>query len=362
MSDLYHLLLRGLLRGVGLSAIVLAGLSGAVQAQAKDYVLAVTRPNQLHVIDAAARKVEASYTIPGNGIPSTIAVPDDGKVAYITTDRWESISGIDLATGKEVFRADMTAGNERVKSVFAMNVSRDGKEVYVHQSPVQLKLDEYGVQDTRIAVYDTGAGLDAKPVRMFPAPRRIVLLLAGTERPRLYALGWDMYAFNTESGAIEKTYPIRNWQRPNYAEPDVFDVWLQYETSNIFSTPYYAVRTDVAPGDPAAYKTGLLTFDFASEKFEMQDFENTSVVIFSSVINPAKPSEVDLDKDEVIGRTDLDHTYYAINISRDGKEVYLGGAMDEIAIYDTATLKRIGEIKLPGGGDQSVAGLRVVSR
>jgi hypothetical protein len=104
----------------------------------------------------------------------------------------------------------------------------------------------------------------------------------------------------------------------------------------------------------------------------MRDFENTSVVIFSSVINPVRPSEafgvytqltkVDLDKQAVVGRVDLDHTYYAINISSDGKEVYVGGAMNDIGVYDAATLKRIGEIKLPGGADQSVAGIRVVQR
>ncbi|MEZ5583928.1 MAG: hypothetical protein R3F37_15380 [Candidatus Competibacteraceae bacterium] len=43
----------------------------------------------------------------------------------------------------------------------------------------------------------------------------------------------------------------------------------------------------------------------------------------------------------MIKRIDLDHTYYAINISSDGKELYLGGTMDDIAIYDSATLEKI---------------------
>ncbi|MCP5420584.1 MAG: quinohemoprotein amine dehydrogenase subunit beta [Gammaproteobacteria bacterium] len=368
MSKRYHSRLHGL--DVGF--VLLAGLICSLPAQAKEYLVAVTRPNQVHLIDAAARKVEHSYTIPGNGIPSAVAVPDDGKVAYICTNRWESISGIDLATGKEVFRANMSSGTERVKSVFAMNVSRDGKQLYVHQSPVQLSLDEYQVEDTRIAVYDTSAGLDAKPARTFPAPRRIALLLPGMKSDRLYALGWDLYAINTSSGAIEKTYPIRDWKRPNYSEPDILSVWLQYEQPNIFSTPYYAVRTDISPDDPSAYKTGLLTFDLAKGTFDMEDFEDTSVVIFSSVVSPTHPNEVymvytqltkmDREQHKVIKRIDLDHTYYAINISRDGKEVYLGGALGNIAVYDTATLERIGNIELPDAANQSVAGVRVVQR
>jgi quinohemoprotein amine dehydrogenase beta subunit len=394
---------KALKRLLILPALLAAGFT--LDATAKDYLLAVTRPNKLYLIDAAARKVEKVFDIPGDGIPATVAVPADGKVAYILTNRWESISGINLQTGQEVFRADMStsgddqekqaaqpgrkgkaadddeeeddaaaAGDEerRVKSMFAMNVSRDGKELYVHQIPVRLKLDEYQVQDTQIAVYDTAAGRNAQPKRVFPAPRRIAILLPGQDRKRLYALGWDLYAINAETGTIDKTWGVLNWQRPNYGEPDVLDFWLMYEQANVFSTPYFVPRTDVPPTDPAAMKTGLLTFDLKNENFQMRDFENTSVVIFSSVINPVRPSEafgvytqltkVDMDKQAVVGRVDLDHTYYAINISSDGKEVYVGGAMNDIGVYDAATLKRIGEIKLPGGADQSVAGIRVVQR
>lgn len=371
------------------------GLGCALEATAKDYLLAVTRPNKLYLIDAAARKVERVYDIPGDGVPATVAVPADGKVAYILTNRWESVSGIDLKTGKEVFRADMSeiredagAGQDkaqekdaaggsreverRVKSMFAMNVSRDGKELYVHQLPVSLKLDEYEVQDTKIAVYDTAAGLNAKPKRLLPAPRRITILLPGMDRKRIYALGWDLYAINAETGKIEQTWGVQNWKRPGYGEPDILDFWLLYEQSNVFSTPYFVNRTDVKPDDPAFMKTGMLTFDLSNENFQMRDFENTSVVIFSSAVNPVRRNEiygvytqltkVDMDKQEMVKRVDLDHTYYAINVSSDGKEVYLGGTLDDIAVYDTATLEPIGKIKLPGGADQSVAGIRVVQR
>ncbi len=355
---------------VGLT--LLAGFGINVESVAKDYLLAVTRPNKLYLVDTKERKIDKVYDIPGDGVPSTVAVPADGKVAYISTNRWESVSGIDLETGQEVFRANLSDGDLRVKSMFAMNVSRDGKELYVHESPVRLKLDEYEVQDTRIAVYDTSAGLNAKPKRTFAAPRRIALLFPGMEHNRLYGFGWDLYAFNTETGAIDKTFPVLNWQRPNYAQPDILDVWLQYEQANVLSTPYFVTRTDLKPDDPAAFKTGLLTFDLANENFQMHDFEDTSVVIFSSVINPVKPNEaylvyttlskVDLDQHKVVKRVDLAHTYYAVNISSDGKEVYLGGAMDDIAVYDTANLEKLGTIKLPGGADQSVAGVRMVHR
>ena len=36
--------------------------------------------------------------------------------------------------------------------------------------------------------------------------------------------------------------------------------------------------------------------------------------------------------------------------------------MDDIAVYDSQTLKRIGEIRMPGGADQSITWVRVIHR
>jgi hypothetical protein len=64
----------------------------------------------------------------------------------------------------------------------------------------------------------------------------------------------------------------------------------------------------------------------------------------------------------LVNRTELDHTYYAINISGDGREVYVGGTMDDIAVYDSATLEKIDSIKIPGGNDMALASLRIINR
>jgi hypothetical protein len=61
-------------------------------------------------------------------------------------------------------------------------------------------------------------------------------------------------------------------------------------------------------------------------------------------------------------RVFLDHSYYAIDISADGSECYLGGAMNDVAVYSTDTLKKLGDIRLPGGGDMALSVLRIVHR
>lgn len=345
----------------------------AADVLAKEYLLTGAKPDQLVLIDPAARKVERTYTLPDCSHGQTTITPSpDGKMAYAICNRWESVSGIDLDTGEQVFRADFSTGDTRAKAMFAMDISPDGKELFVFLSPVKLGLGQYEVQDTYIAVYDTAAGLNAKPVRTFPAPRRTAVMAMADDGAKLYLLTWDIVVMDPKTGDVLDTLPVRNWNRENHSEPDVLDIWPQFEQAGVFSTPYYAVRTDLAPDDAAAYTTGLLTLDLKSGEFNMEHFEDTSVVIFSSVINPVRRNEaytvytqltkVDLDKDEVVKRVDLDHTYYDINVSGDGSEVYVGGTMNDIGVYSTDTLEKIGQIQLPSGNDQALASLRVIQR
>lgn len=364
-------------RLIASAIVVLAGLVASIgglpgEAAAAEYLLAGGHPNTLVMIDTAARKVVRSFKIPGRGYPLTITPSPDGKIAYVLTNRWESVSGIDLDTGKEVFRADFSSPGRRVKGMFAMDISPDGKELFVFQSPVKLGLGEYTVEDTRIAVFRTSDGVGAKAVRSFPAPRRTAILAFSKDGSKLYSVSWDISIHDPKTGKVTGVHKVRNWGRKNYSEPDVLDVWAQWEQAGVFSTPYYAVRTDKAPDDPTAYKTGFLTLDLESGKFEMNDFENTENIIFSSVVNPVRRNEVfmvyttltkmDRNQNKVVKRINLDHTYYAVNISSDGKEIYVGGTMDDIAVYDTESLEKIGSIKMPNGADQALASLRMIKR
>jgi quinohemoprotein amine dehydrogenase beta subunit len=354
-------------------AVFLATPSWTGGAQAKEFILTAIKPDKLVMVDAAARKVARTYTVP-NASPGvlTITPSPDGKIAYVLINRWESVSGIDLDTGKEVFRADFSAGDIRTKGMFGVTISPDGKEIFVFQSPVRLLPGEFEVLDTRVAVYNTGDGIGAKPVRTFPAPRRTAILTNSADGTKLYAVNWDITIMDSQTGKVLGTHKVRNWGRENHSEPDVLDVWPQWEQASVFSTPYYAVRTDVAMDHPEAFQTGMLTLDLKSGEFVMENFEPTAAIIFSTVVNPVRRNEVygvyttlskiDLETDKLVNRIDLDHTYYTVNVSGDGKEIYVGGTMDDIAVYDSGTLEKIGEIRMPGGGDQALASLRVIQR
>jgi len=356
--------------------ILLSGLflvtSGA-RAETTEYLITGTKPGYIHILDMKKQQVVRSHEVPNAGRTVFSFTPSpDGKVIYVMTNRMKSIVGLDIDTGEQVFRADFIEGDIRRQGFYAFDVSRDGRELYVYQLSSRIMLSEYKQLPTRIAVYDTSSGLDAQPVRSFEAPRRIHMLMKSKDDKWLYAVGYDIYKMNPQTGEIAETLPLRNWTVENRSLPDVLDFWPLWEQTDIFSTPVYSVKTDKAADDPAAYKTGLLTLDLDTGKYEINDFENTSVLIFSTVISPNRKqafgtytqlSKIDLETHKLTARVDQDHTYYAVNISGDGSQIYVGGAACDVATYDPETLKKTGQVFLPMGcGDQSTASLRMIKR
>ena len=358
------------------TAKTLAALTGALAllttavAQAKDFLVTGVKPDKLVVVDAAARKVDKVFTIPNAGPGQlTITVSPDGKTAYSIVNHWESVSGIDLETGKETFRLDLSNDKQRVKIMFGMDVSPDGKELALYESPVELGLGDYKVLPTRISFYDTTSG---KKIRSVPAPRQVTVMMYAPDGKKLYGMGRALYVIDAANGDIIKEHKTQAWDRKNFYPPDILDVWSQWEQAGIFSTPYYTARSDVSPDDPAAYWTGMLTLDLKTGDFNLVDVENTDTFYFSSVVSPTEPhiafgvynvlAKLDMKAGKSLGRGELDHSYYDINISSDGKEVYVGGTMSDISVYDTQTLKKIGQIDMPGGGNMGISSMRVIKR
>lgn len=358
------------------AVLAAAGLAllAAAPASAKEYLLTGAKPNKLVLIDPEARKVEKIVEIPGPGVtPWTIVPSPDGKIAYVLTNFNETIVGVNLDTGEEVFRTDMNEpDNVRSKAISAVELSRDGKELFVFVSPMKELPGEYQVMDTKIKVFSTEDGVGAKPVREFPAPRRTAIFAMSADDQTLWALGWDLYGIDRQTGEITQTHKIINDPQPDRAPADILDFWPQYEQADVFSTPYYTFDTTKTLDDPTAYKTGMLTLDLKSGEFVMEEFENTEAVIFSSVVNPVRRNEVfttytqlskvDTAQDTLVKRVNLPHTYYSINISGDGEEVYVAGTMCDIGIYSTADLSEKGRVEIPGCPDQGVASLRVIER
>jgi len=357
------------------AAVAVAALSAAGAAEARDFIIAAGKPNKVFVVDAAAREVVQECDIIGRGSPVSISTSPDGKIAYISTNGWGEVAGVNLETCEEVFHADLSQGNVRVKNIAAMTATRDGKELYVQQSPVELLPDRYNVLPHRIAVYDTDAGLDATPKRMFEVPRGISILVPSADGKHLWAGGHDAYMIEMETGEIVETIPILNWQRerPKYGKPDALAFWPLWEQTEVMVLPYFApVFKTEAHEEMVDFVVGTTRIDLTDNTWVQEDITTADVLIFSMSLNPADEtivygaytqlSKYNLETKELEARIDLDHTYYSVNVSSDGKEIYVGSTNDDIGVYDAETLEKITNIGLPGGGDQGVVGFRMVQK
>jgi quinohemoprotein amine dehydrogenase beta subunit len=351
-----------------LSAALAASLIAA-PAMAKDLLVTIAKPGTLYVFDAAARALERECPLEMNTDPAVIVMSPDGRTAYALVNRWSDVIGIDITTCERVFYAAQSEEGIRRKSMASIAVSPDGSELYTIRNPTRLLKDRYQVLEPELAVYDTAAGLEAEPKRVLPAPRRSTVMATGADGT-LYVGGHDIYAIDPATGAQKVAIANANWDRPTHSPPDVLAFWPIGTQNNEFLLMYTAaVFTDATQQELADFVWGYSSVDLATGKTAIADFASLEVLMFTGVRSPQAPemlygvytqlSKHNLETRELVKRVDLPHTYYVINVSSDGSEVYVGGTNDDIGVYSTETLERIGEMRIPTGGDMTTATLQI---
>ncbi len=370
---------RPLVTLLSAGVLLAGGLPGAAEAAksqkltaGNEYLLVTNYPNNLHVLDLKTETLLKTCQLPDAFGPGTVVTSPDNSTAYILNNHYEDIYGVNLDSCELVFTARQSSGNERVKSIFSLAVSSDGKELYTVQNPTLLNKDHYRVQQPRLAVYKTNAGLDAKPIRTLPAPRQISVMSVLDDGTLLMA-GEDFYSFDVNSGKKEVVLTNRNWQRPLYAPPDVLNVWPMDTPSHEFLSLYTTARfQDKSMNmDTADWIYGFHTIDLKTGKAESLDFGPITEIYFTGMRNPTDKNQVfgvlnrlakyDLNKKELIKAAELDHSYYCIAMNHSGSKVYLTGTYNEVAIFDSETLEQTNSIQLPGG-DMAITTAQVIRR
>lgn len=359
------------LRVVGALSIVMVGAI-FTEAFAKDYLVTISKPNSLFVIDAENQKVVNECEMEGQANPGIFVMSPDNKIAYILNGHWEDIYGVDIDTCEIVFSAKQSTEDIRSKTIGSITVSKDGREVYTVRNRTRIHADRYEVLEPELAVYDTSAGLDAQPVRTFPAQRRTTIM-ATEKSGKILAAGFDIVEIDPKTGETTVKIPNASWDRPTYSQPDVLAFWPIGTQNDEFMLLYTAaVFTDEKQTEMADFVWGYESVNLTTGETEIADFASLEVLMFSAVRGSTSSKDLygvytqlshhDLSSNSLVKRVDLPHTYYCINISSDGKTLYVGGTQDDIGIYDAATLERKGEVILPTGGDMGVSTLHVIQR
>lgn len=350
--------------------LTLAAVLTTVPALAGDRLVTIARPGTLYVFDVANRALERECPFEMDPAPGVIVMSPDGTIAYAIVNRFQDIIGIEIDTCKLVFHAAQSDEEVRRRSMAALAVSPDGAELYTIRNPVRVLVDRYEVLDAEFAVYDTASGTAAEPKAVHPGPRRTTVMAAGDDGA-VYAAGHDIFRIDPDSGASEVAIANASWDRAEYSPPDVLAFWpigtQNDEMLLLYSAAKYASEKQEELVD---YVWGYSSVDLGSGETEIRDFASFEVIMFSAVRDPNAPnllygvytqlSKHDVETGELIKRVDLPHTYYNINISSDGTELYVGGTNDDIGVYDAKTLERTAEMLIPSGGDQALSTLQIV--
>lgn len=353
------------------TAIAMAlSFANALPSFAGDLLVTVARPSNLYVFDAETRSLKKDCDLGANVTPGVIAMSPDNSIAYVLLNRWEDVVGVNIETCEKVFQAAQSSGDVTRRSIASLAVSKDGSEVYTVRNPVQHMADRYKVLPAEFAVYDISSGLNAEPKAVYEAPRRSTLL-ATDRKGQVYIAGHDLFRFDPATGIMETAIANASWNRPTYSTPDVLAFWPTGSQNDEMLLMYTAaVFTDEKQEELADFVWGYQSVDLTTGETEISDFASFEVLMFSAARSAVSPkylygvytqlSKHNLETQELVKRVDLPHTYYVINVSSDGRELYVAGTNDDIGIYDSETLERIGEILIPSGGDMSVSTLQVV--
>ncbi|WP_428036935.1 quinohemoprotein amine dehydrogenase subunit beta [Amphritea sp.] len=345
-----------------------ASLNG-MKGDGHEYLLTVTRPNQLHVIDTETNKIVRSCDVPGIFGQGTVEPSPDGRIAYVGTNKWEDVAGFDITNCEMVFFAKQSDNNVTVKSFVSLAVSRDGKELYTIQNPTRKLTDRYEVMQPQLAVFDTSAGLDAKPIRTFPVDRQITKIMA-MDTGEVILGGNDLQAINPQTGEIRMLSKLQHWDRPadKWVQPDAFAMHTLGEHVDEFIMPYFTIKWNGDPGDmeKAEFWWGMSRVDLKTGEVEQTEIFPFEFIIFNFITDPEDSNIVygafntlskhDIREKKTLAVHNMEHTYYDLNMTHD-RTIYVGGTSSDISIHDPDTLEKIGSIQLPG--DMSTSGMRI---
>lgn len=326
----------------------------------RDYLAISSRNNILYLIDSKQDKVVHSCKLKGTYGPGALVISPDGTKAYTLQDKFQAIYGYDLQTCENFFKASFNEGSARGIAMFSINISKDGKEIYTIYTPARKNIDSYDILDPVFAVFNPDDGLNAKAIRSFKAPRQTTIMMTSYSG-NVYVLGSNIYKINPKNGEIKIAAKLREWDRVNYSQPDAFAMWPIGNVSNEFLTMYSAAKFNDKEQsmENAQFVWGATRIDLKTDEVVQEDFANFETIMFTGITHPKDSNllygaltdltKFDRKNKKVLKRVLLEHTYYCLNFATDGSRLYIGGTLNDIAVYDPENLEQLGKIMLPAG-------------
>ena len=345
------------------TALLLA--SGNAPALGKDFLLQGMLHNHLNVLDLDKDEIVATIDTKGKKVTNFTWDPKDLDKVYCITDWGQQIEQLDLA-GKKVVRTFRLGGGDVKVRALDIEINPANPNLLYALSLRQRWLSDEIVDMTpAVLVIDLTT---EKVVKEIEIPRGCTNIFFGYDGSEFYVVGRDVIVYDPMTGKqvnfLGLAHPTTTGVDPQIS----LNIWRLHDQSGMAMI----LVGSLATANNLPYQ-GYFTIDLRKKSTEgsMKLVTDIGPLYnqFSAVVSPDrkyyymvlnKVEKRDFATNRLLGTADVDKTYYTIQISSDGKKIYLGGGGDSILIYDTGTMKLLKKLDTPG--DAVLTAFRVQRR
>lgn len=333
------------------TALVLA--SGTAPALGKDILLQGMLHNKFNVLDGDKDEIIATINTQGKKVTNFTWDPKDLDKVYCITDWGQQIEQLDLAGKKVVRTFRMGSGDVKVRALDIELNPANPNLLYAISLRQRWLSDEIVDMTPAVLVLDLTTGKFVKEIEI---PRGCTNIFFGNDGSEFYVTGRDVFVYDPMTGKqvnfLGLAHPTTTGVDPQIS----LNIWRLHDQSGMAMVLVGSQNS----ANNLSYQ-GYYTIDLRKKSTEgsMKLVTDIGPLYnqFSAVISPDrkyyymvlnKVEKRDFATNRLLATADVDKSYYTIQISSDGKKVYLGGGGDSILIYDTETMKLLKKLDTPG--------------
>jgi DNA-binding beta-propeller fold protein YncE len=314
--------------------IVALTAASARPAQAKDRFYHLGQ-GVIEVIDGDTDTIAAR--IPVKGWAREAALTSDKKFLHVTTQR-HLIHKVSLADNKVVATVDVNGGGWE-RFIFGFVMGPDDGTAYAAIMSRRTEGGEVVIGKPVVAQLSLDTG---QILRSVEVPLGVARLVRVNGAQRIYALGKDLYKIDASGSglAVTETMPMfeKKW--------NILPLWdYAWENGGLATMNYYTPEL-----------MGLLTVDEKTGEITDIPLKGDPVFAYSVIFTADRKKGYavmdDLSEIDVVnakyGRIIpiQEGTSYGVNLSSNGKKIYVGAGGSSVTVYDAKTLKPLKVLKM----------------
>ncbi len=292
----------------------------------------------VQVIDGDTDQVVAS--IPVRGWLRESDFRRDKKSMYVTANR-HVVHEVSLGANKVVASFDVN-GDGWERFIFGFCLAADEKTAYAAMMSRTTNAGEVVIGKPVVAQISLETG---KILRSVEVPWGVAQLVPVKGRQAVYAIGKDLYKIDVSGNEMKLTETVPMFEK----KQNILPLWnYAWESGGAFIAQYYTPEI-----------MGLIAIDESGAITDIP-LKGDPVFAYSVIFSPDRKKVYavmdDLSVIDVASKAygPVAHikegTSYAVNVSSDGKKVYVGAGGSSVTVYDAETLKPLKVIKMASDG------------